>query len=34
MMLLSLAFDASLLERTLGTRDYASYMSIGVAYQA
>jgi len=34
MLLMSLAFDASLLERTLGTRDYASYMIIGVAYQA
>jgi ABC-2 type transport system permease protein len=34
MLLLSLAFDASLLERTLGTRDYASFMIIGVAYQS
>ena len=34
MLLISLAFDASLLERTLGTRDYASFMIIGVAYQS
>jgi ABC-2 type transport system permease protein len=34
MLLLSLAFDASLLERTLGTKDYGSFMIIGIAFQA
>jgi len=34
MLLFALAFDAAMLERTVGTRDYASYMIIGVAYQS
>jgi ABC-2 type transport system permease protein len=33
-LLFALAFDASMLERTLGTRDYASFMILGVAYQS
>jgi ABC-2 type transport system permease protein len=34
MLLMSLAFDAEMLERSLGTTNYASFMIIGIAYQA
>jgi ABC-2 type transport system permease protein len=33
MLLFALAFDASLLDRTLGTTNYVSFMILGVAYQ-
>ena len=34
MLLLALAFDTALLERTLGTRNYVSFMIIGVSFQS
>lgn len=34
MLLLALAFDASLLERTIGTRNYVSFMILGISFQA
>jgi len=33
MLLFALAFDASLLERTLGTTNWMSFMTFGIAYQ-
>jgi ABC-2 type transport system permease protein len=34
MLLMALAFDTELLQRTLGTTNYASFMIIGIAYQS
>jgi ABC-2 type transport system permease protein len=34
MLLIALGFDAALLERTIGTTNYVSFMIFGVAYQA